>query len=174
MKNLELDKSLLTHAFVEPRKTKLFGSQEVVSGKGIKIKLSDGRELIDGLSGLWNINVCLGMHEMAEAAHKQMKKLPFYPSAFEYTTEPPIKLAQKLIKILPRKSGISKFTFGLTGSDANETAFRIARMYHTIRGESKRIKIISRKYSYHGFTKAALGATRITLNHLWEQQDPSL
>ena len=74
MKNLELDKSLLTHAFVEPRKTKLFGSQEVVSGKGIKIKLSDGRELIDGLSGLWNINVGHGKHEMAEAAHKQMKR----------------------------------------------------------------------------------------------------
>ena len=51
--------------------------------------------------------------------------------------------------------------FGLTGSDANETAFRLARMYHTIRGESKRTKIISRKYSYHGFTKAALGATRL-------------
>lgn len=174
MKNLELDKSLLTHAFVEPRKTKLFGSQEVVSGKGIKIKLSDGRELIDGLSGLWNINVGHGRHEMAEAANKQMKKLPFYPSAFEYTTEPPIKLAQKLIKILPKKSGISKFTFGLTGSDANETAFRLARMYHTIRGEGKRIKIISRKYSYHGFTRAALGATRIPLYHLWEQPDPSL
>ena len=77
-----------------------------------------------------------------------MKKLSFYPSAFEYTTEPPIKLAQKLTKILPKKSGISKFMFGLTGSDANETAFRLARMYHTIRGESKRTKIISRKYSY--------------------------
>jgi adenosylmethionine-8-amino-7-oxononanoate aminotransferase len=174
MRNLDLDRSLLTHPFIEPRKTKVFGSQEVVGGRGIKIKLSDGRELIDGLSGLWNINVGHGRQEMAEAANKQMKKLPYYPSAFEYTTEPSIKLAQKLSKLLPKKSGINRFTFGLTGSDANETAFRLARMYHTVRGEGKRKKIISRKYSYHGFTKAALSATRIPLYHLWEQPDPNL
>ena len=174
MSNLDLDKKHLSHAYIEPKKLKFYGAKEVVDAKGIRIKLSNGEELIDGLSGLWNVNVGHGRKEIAKAANKQMEKLPYYPSAFEYTTEPPIKLAEKLTSLLPRKSKIEKFIFGLTGSDANETAFRLARMFHTIRGENKRKKIISRKYSYHGFTKSAVSATTLPLYHLWEKPDPNL
>ena len=174
MSNLDSDKKHLSHAYIEPRKLKFYGAKEVVDAKGIRIKLSNGEELIDGLSGLWNVNVGHGRKEIAKAANKQMEKLPYYPSAFEYTTEPPIKLAEKLTSLLPRKSKIEKFIFGLTGSDANETAFRLARMFHTIRGENKRKKIISRKYSYHGFTKSAVSATTLPLYHLWEKPDPNL
>ena len=98
MSNLDLDKKHLSHAYIEPRKSKFYGAKEVVDAKGIRIKLSNGEELIDGLSGLWNVNVGHGRKEIAKAANKQMEKLPYYPSAFEYTTEPPIKLAEKLKK----------------------------------------------------------------------------
>ena len=143
MSNLDLDKKHLSHAYIEPRKSKFYGAKDVVDATGIRRNLSNGEELIDGLSGLWNVNVGHGRKEIAKAANKQMEKLPYYPSAFEYTTEPPIKLAEKLTSLLPRKSKIEKFIFGLTGSDANETAFRLARMFHTIRGENKRKNIIS-------------------------------
>ena len=111
MSNLDLDKKHLSHAYIEPRKSKFYGAKEVVDAKGIRIKLSNGEELIDGLSGLWNVNVGHGRKEIAKAANKQMEKLPYYPSAFEYTTEPPIKLAEKLTSLLPRKSKIEKLTW---------------------------------------------------------------
>lgn len=122
-----------------------------VEGHGIRIKDITGREYIDGLSGLWLKNIGYGRKEVADAAYQQMLKLTYHPSGT--TTVPAVLLAEKLAQLSP---GLTRSFFVSGGSEAVETALKIARAYHVRRGERGRYKIISRKFSYHGATGAAM------------------
>ncbi|GEK58385.1 aspartate aminotransferase family protein [Marinococcus halophilus] len=109
---------------------------------------------LDGMSGLWCVNVGYGREELAEAAKSQMNTLPYYPLSSSHL--PAIKLSEKLNDWL---KGHYKIFFSNSGSEANETAFKIARQYHHQNSKPGRYKFISRYRSYHGNTFAALSAT---------------
>ena len=127
------------------------GPTVITNGSGIRVTDSDGREWIDVNGGYMCVNIGYGRSELADAMREQMNKLVYFPQGS--TTEPLVELAEKIAEIAP---GSLERSWPVTGgSEANETAIKIARAYHRRRGESGRYKIISRRGSYHG----ALGAT---------------
>ncbi|TCP20639.1 adenosylmethionine-8-amino-7-oxononanoate aminotransferase [Scopulibacillus darangshiensis] len=114
----------------------------------------DGNKYLDGMSGLWCVNVGYGRDELADAAHEQLKTMPYYPLSNSHL--PAIVLGEKLNSWLEDDYVIF---FSNSGSEANETAFKIARQYHQQNGDPGRYKFISRYRAYHGNSMGALAAT---------------
>ncbi len=129
----------------------------IESGEGIYLRDSKGRQFVDSMSGLWVVAVGHGRSELADVAREQMAKLG-YANTFAYGTQPAIDLASKLAEITP--SSINRIYFVNSGSEAVETAIRMAKQYHFNRGETKRHKVISRNGSYHGTTAGAMSVNR--------------
>ena len=127
------------------------GPRVIVEGRGVHVTDSDGREWMDVNGGYMCVNVGYGRRELADAMREQMERLVYFPQGA--TTEPMVRLAAKLADIAP--GGLERSWPSTGGSEANETAIKIARAYHKRRGEGGRYKVISRLRSYHG----ALGAT---------------
>ena len=117
---------------------------------------SEGNTYLDAYAGLWNVTVGYGRDEIAEAAYEQMKKLSYYHHM--QVTEPAADLAAKLAEILP--GDLNHIFFANSGSEANETALKIARQYgrQKFPGQN-RYKVIARYQGYHGFTFGAMSAT---------------
>jgi len=172
MKLEDLDRAHLIHPITEFRSHEKKGPTIVTGGEGIRIHTADGASLIDGCSGLWNINIGHGRTEVGDAVAKQMNEVAYYPGFWEFAAEPAITLAARLADLLPQRFEIDHFLFTTGGSDANETNFRIAQTYHAVRGEPKRRKILSRAHSYHGITRAAGSATRLPAYHVFAEPDP--
>jgi putrescine aminotransferase len=126
-------------------------------GSGATLTDVDGREYIDGMASLWNVNVGYGRTELAEAAAAQMKKLAFSSAYGGFGTAPAIELAAKLAELAPGELEVTYFASG--GAEANDTAYKIARLYWTLRGEPERVNIVSRVRDYHGLTYGATSAT---------------
>jgi adenosylmethionine-8-amino-7-oxononanoate aminotransferase len=135
-----------------------------VSGKGVHVTDALGNTSIDGMSGLWLKNVGYGRKEIADAAYEQMLNLTYMPLGT--TTEPTIRLAEKIAQIAPGDMTRSFFTSG--GSEAIETALKLTRAYFKRVGEPNRTKFISRKGSYHG---ATMGALALGGSHLYPKLD---
>ncbi|MFK3959023.1 aspartate aminotransferase family protein [Guptibacillus hwajinpoensis] len=114
----------------------------------------EGNQFLDAMAGLWCVNVGYGREELAQAAFDQLKELSYYP--LTHTHAPAIKLAEKLNEML---GGGYVIFFSNSGSEANETAFKIARQFHEQKGEGSRHKIVSRYRAYHGNTMGSLAAT---------------
>lgn len=114
----------------------------------------NGKKVLDGMSGLWCVNVGYGREELAKAAYDQMVKMAYTPMTQSH--EPAIQLAEKLNEYLDDEYMIF---YSNSGSDANEVAFKIARQYHQQNGEPSRFKFISRYRAYHGNSMGALSAT---------------
>ena len=127
------------------------GPRVITDGRGVHVTDADGREWMDVNGGYMCVNVGYGRRELADAMREQMERLVYFPQGA--TTEPMARLAAKLAEIAPGSLERSWPSTG--GSEANETAIKIARAYHRRRGEPGRYKVISRVGSYHG----ALGAT---------------
>ena len=135
----------------------------LVEGRGAILKDADGREYIDGLAGLWNVNVGHGRAELAEAAAEQMRRLAFNSNYAGASNIPSIRLAERLVHLAyPSSSGVY-FTTG--GAESNESAFKTARYYWKVRGKPDKVKIISRVHGYHGVTMAAMSATGMAVYH---------
>jgi taurine-pyruvate aminotransferase len=126
----------------------------VTEAKGAWITDIHGNQYLDGMSGLWCVNVGYGRTELAEAAYEQLKTMPYYPLSQSHL--PAIKLAEKLNEWL---NGEYVIFFSNSGSEANEAAFKITRQYHQQNGEPSRYKFISRYRAYHGNSMGALAAT---------------
>jgi adenosylmethionine-8-amino-7-oxononanoate aminotransferase len=169
---LALDRAHLIHPMTELRRHEVKGPRLVVGGRGIRLEFGDGRTAIDGFSGLFNINVGHGRREIADAVHAQMEQLAYYPAFWDFSSEPAIRLAERLERLFPRDRELSHFLFTTGGSDANETNIRIARLYHAAQGRPERQKIVSRRQSYHGITRAAGSATRLPAYHALSTPDP--
>ena len=160
--NLEdLDRAHLIHPITHFKTHEEKGPAVVTGGEGIRIHTAGGETLIDGCSGLWNVNVGHGRSEIGDAVSKQMHEVAYYPGFWEFSTEPAIRLAARIADLLPSAYELDHLLFTTGGSDANETAFRMARTYHAVRGAPGRRKIISRSHAYHGITRAAGSATRL-------------
>ena len=124
----------------------------IVGGEGIRVTDSEGETWIDVNGGYGSVNVGYGREEIAEAAYQQMAKISYFPTGT--TTVPTVELARKLAEIA--LGGLSRVFPTSGGSEANETALKIARAYHRRRGEPGRYKVISRRGSDHGTTAGVL------------------
>jgi len=138
-----------------------------VSGQGIMLRDIEGRDYVDGLSGLWNVNVGHGRAELAEAAAEQMKTLAYFSGYAGSATIPSIELAQRLIELTP---GMGAVFFTSGGAEANESAFKTARYYWRVSGKPQKSKIIARMHGYHGVTMQAMSATGIS--SYWKMFEP--
>ena len=163
-----LQESALEHLWVylrEPSDMAEKGDPAIfVSGEGVHVTDALGNTSIDGMSGLWLKNVGYGRKEIADAAYEQMLNLTYMPLGT--TTEPTIRLAEKISQIAPGDMTRSFFTSG--GSEAVETALKLSRAYFKRVGEPNRTKFISRKGSYHG---ATMGALALGGSHLYPKLD---
>ncbi len=128
----------------------------LVSGDGALVTDIEGKEYIDGLAGLWLVNAGHGRAEIAEAYARQASTLA-YASSTQATTIPAIELATRLAELSPGDQTTAFFCSG--GSEAVESAIKIARQYHYFNGEPKRSKIIGRRGSYHGATYGAMSVS---------------
>jgi len=133
------------------------GTHVIVSGSGVFLQDAQGRQLLDGLAGLWCVNVGYGRAEITDVVAAQMRQLAYYPSFFNSTTEPAIRLAARLASLAPPR--VQHTIFCNSGSEANETALKIIRGYWKLRGQPQRTKILSREFSYHGVTLATTSMT---------------
>ena len=129
------------------------GLRIIVEGNGVKLKDFHGKEYFDGFAGLVLVNVGHGREEIARAVYDQLSTL-HYANTFAYTTIPVIKLAEKVASLTPGDLNRVFLTSG--GSEAVETALKIALQYHVNRGEPQRTKFIARRGSYHGVSLGAL------------------
>jgi adenosylmethionine-8-amino-7-oxononanoate aminotransferase len=128
----------------------------LVAGHGCMVVDAQGREYLDALSGLWLVNVGHGRAAIAEAMARQAKTLA-YASASRAVTLPAVQLATLLAQLTP--GDLSTVLFSSGGSEAVESALKITRQYHTLRGEPERYKIIARRGSYHGATYGAMSVS---------------
>ncbi|MEO0542469.1 MAG: aspartate aminotransferase family protein [Pseudomonadota bacterium] len=141
------------HPFSDHKDLRTEGSRMIVRADGPFVYDALGNEILDGMAGLWCVNIGYGHHELADVAAEQMRELPYYNSFFRCTTPTPVLLAEKLASIAP--DHINQVFFGSSGSEANDTALRIARHFWVLEGKPEKNKIISRKWAYHGSTIAA-------------------
>jgi adenosylmethionine-8-amino-7-oxononanoate aminotransferase len=169
----QLDRAHLIHPITEFRVHEVKGPRVIVGGKGIRLETADGGTVIDGFSGLFNINVGHGRTEIADAVAAQMRRMPYYPSFWDFSNEPAIRLGERLAALFPADRELDHFLFTTGGSDANETNFRIARLYQAVRGEHERKKVLTRRWSYHGITRAAGSATTLPAYHAFYEPEPT-
>jgi adenosylmethionine-8-amino-7-oxononanoate aminotransferase len=135
----------------------------VVEGRGEMLRTADGKEYIDGLSGLWNVNAGHGRKELGDVAAHQIAKLGF-ASAYSGATNPQAaELAEKLVKI--GYANTSAVYFTTAGAESNESAFKLARFYWKIKGKPNKVKVFSRIHGYHGLTFGAMSATGMAVYH---------
>src|SRR6267378_1109123 len=139
-----------------------------VRGKGATIETLGGERYIDGLAGLWNVNVGHGRAELAEAAAAQMKELAYFSAYTGSSNLPAVQLAEKLIGLAYDNMQAVFFTCG--GAESNESAFKTARFYWKTKGKPDKIKVISRHNAYHGVTQQAMSATGMAA--YWKMFEP--
>jgi putrescine---pyruvate transaminase len=154
---VDLDRLHHLHPFTAHDELHAQGTAIIVRGEGCWLHDAEGRRLFDALAGLWCVNVGYSCTPIVIAVADQMRRLPYYCSFFNTTTEPAIQLATKLATLAPR--GMGHVMFSNSGSEANETALKLIRAYHKLRGNSKRVKILSREFAYHGVTLATTSMT---------------
>ena len=134
-----------------------------VKGRGAILTDAEGKDYIDGLSCLWNVNVGHGRRELAEAAAAQMAELAFVTNYVGATNVPAITLAARLVELAYPNMRSVYFTTG--GAESNESAFKTARFYWKLQDKPAKVKIISRVHGYHGVTMAAASATGMAMYH---------
>lgn len=139
----------LWHPMAHPGAMKKAKPDIVTRGEGCWIWDVDGRKLLDGVGGLWASNLGHSATAVRDAIVAQLDELPFY-NTFRGTSHPrAIELSAKLVKMM-EPDGVASVMFGSGGSDAVETALKLARQYHKLRGEKDRFKFISLRQGYHG------------------------
>jgi putrescine aminotransferase len=149
----QLDAAHYLHPFTDHAQLRQRGGARVmVRGEGIYLWDSDGNQVIDGMSGLWCVNVGYGRASITDAVCRQMRQLPFYNSFFNTTNVPAVQLAALLAELAPPQCKHVFFT--CSGSEAVDTVVRMVRRYWQIVGKPGRQVIISRHNAYHGSTLA--------------------
>jgi putrescine aminotransferase len=158
---LEADRRYIVHPLHHPDDHKQ--PLVIVEGRGAMLRDAEGREFIDGLAGLWNVNIGHGRAELAEAAAAQMKKIAFASAYIGATNEPAVRLGEKIVKHAYANTAAVYFT--TAGAESNESAFKTARYYWKVKDKPDKVKIVSRIHAYHGVTMAAMSATGMAAYH---------
>ncbi len=153
--------------FSDFKQLKEVGPRIVTHAKGVYLWDSEGHKILDGMAGLWCVAIGYGRDELADAASKQMRELPYY-NLFFMTAHPPVlELSKVIAQIAPE--GMNHVFFTGSGSEGNDTMLRMVRHYWAIKGQPEKKVIISRKNGYHGSTVA--GASLGGMTYMHEQGD---
>jgi len=139
------------------------GPLVITEGDGVFVRDEDGKMYLEGLAGLWNASLGFSERRLAEAAYRQMLKLPFYHTFAHKSIDIGIELAEKLLSIAP--APMSKVFFVNSGSEANDTVVKLVWYYNNAAGRPRKKKIISRTKAYHGVTVASASLTGLPNNH---------
>ncbi|MGH9103514.1 MAG: aspartate aminotransferase family protein [Acidimicrobiales bacterium] len=158
---LRNDLPALLHPFARPA-APAASYIDIVSAKGSEVTDSAGRTYFDALASLWYCNVGHGRPEIADAVSRQLRTLDAFHTFDRFTNPPTEELAEKLAALAPMQDSRVFFTCG--GSESVETALKLVRMAHFLRGEPDRTVVISRRPSYHGVTYGAMTATGLPAN----------
>ena len=161
----ELDLTHHLHPFTDQKELRSQKPRIIVRGEGIYIYDNDGKKYLDGMAGLWCVNIGYGRSELAIAAKKQMEELPYYNTFFQTSHPPAIELATKLASLAPED--LDHVFFSGSGSEANETNIRLVRHYWASLGKPEKSFIVSRKNSYHG---SSMGAASLGGMHTMHAQ----
>lgn len=121
----------------------------VTGGEGVRIRDVDGHEVVDGVGGLWNVNLGYSCQPVKDAIAAQLDRLPYY-SIFRGTSNDCVIELAEMLRAFFAPDGLTRAFFTSGGSDSVETALRLARQYHKIRGQPGRVKFLSLKKGYHG------------------------
>ena len=155
------DAAHLIHPVTSPKDLANGDLRVIVEGDGLFIKDDKGNTLIDGFAGLWCVAVGHGRKEIADAIAEQLATLE-YGTTFHGQSHPKaIELAEKLSQMFDPSYGLNHVMFSSGGSEANETNFKMVRLYWALKGENRRKTIVARNHGYHGLTIATMTATGI-------------
>ena len=155
------------HPMGQPRDSMEHPPRIITGAEGVRIRDLDGNEVIDGVGGLWCVNLGYSNDVVKDAIAKQLYDLPYY-SGFAGTSNPPAIEASYMVREMYAPDGMSRVFFTSGGSDSVDTALRLARQYHRLRGEPTRTKFLSLKRGYHGthFGGASVnGNNRFRINY---------
>ena len=140
------------HPFTDHKALMEKGTRIITHADGVYLWDSDGNKILDGMAGLWCVNVGYGRQELVDAATDQMEELPYYNNFFQTTHPPAIELSKALVDISP--SQFNHVFFTNSGSEANDTVVRMVRHFWALEGKPEKTVIISRENAYHGSTVA--------------------
>ncbi len=151
------------HPYTNLKLHETAGPLVIAEGDGVFVRDENGKSYLEGLAGLWCVSLGFSERRLAEAAYRQMLKLPFYHTFAHKATDIGIELAEKLLSIAP--APMSKAFFVNSGSEANDTAVKLVWYYNNAMGRPLKKKVISRTKSYHGVTVASASLTGLPNNH---------
>ena len=121
----------------------------ITGAQGVRITDVDGHEVVDGVGGLWNVNLGFSCQPVKDAIARQLDVLPYY-STFRGTTNDAVIELSEVLRDFYAPDGLTRAFYTSGGSDSVETALRLARQYHKVKGEEGRTKFLSLKKGYHG------------------------
>jgi putrescine---pyruvate transaminase len=159
----QLDRQHYLHPFTDYKFLHGKGARVIVKAEGVYLYDSDGNRILDGMAGLWCVNLGYGRRELAEAAYRQMLELPYYNSFFQTAHPPVIELAKQLVDLTPPQ--FNRVFFTGSGSEGNDTVVRLVRRYWDLLGQPERKVIISRVNAYHGSTMAGASLGGMAFMH---------
>jgi 4-aminobutyrate--pyruvate transaminase len=139
------------------------GPMVITEGHGVFVRDEDGKEYLEGLAGLWCASLGFSERRLADAAYRQLLKLPYYHTFASKAHDTGIELAEKLLSIAPVP--MSKVFFVNSGSEANDTVVKLVWYYNNALGRPKKKKILARIKGYHGVTVASASLTGLANNH---------
>ncbi len=144
----------------------------IVSAKGAYVTDSEGNRMIDGIGGLWCVNVGHGREEIIDAITRQLQTLDYYSTFYNFTHPTAAALADRLAALAP--GSLNRVYFGNSGSVANDTAIRILHHYNNRLGRPNKKKILSRIGAYHGSTHLAMAMTTPAYSEGWDTASKGL
>ena len=155
------------HSYTNARAHEEHGPLIIERGQGVRVFDNTGKGYIEAMAGLWSVAVGFGEQRLADAAHAQMSKLPFYHTFTHKGHGPSADLAERLVQLQPENldAPFTKVLFTNSGSEANDTVVKLVRYWANARGLASKKKIISRIRGYHGVTLASASLTGLPYNH---------
>ena len=151
------------HPFTDTKQLAEVGCRVITRADGVYIWDSEGRRLLDGMAGLWCVNVGYGRKELADAANKQLLELPYYNNFFMTSNPPAIELSKLIAEVAPPH--INHVFYTNSGSEANDTIIRLVRRYWDLDEKPEKHMIISRFDAYHGSTIGAASLGGLSAMH---------
>ncbi len=162
-----MDAAHYLHPFTDHKDLGARGARIIERAQGVYLWDSEGNQILDGMAGLWCVNIGYGRTELAEVAYKQMLELPYYNSFFQCANPPAVHLAKAIAEVAPAHMNHVFFTG--SGSESNDTVLRMVRRYWDLKGKPGKKTIISRINGYHGSTVAGASLGGMSVMH--EQGD---
>lgn len=148
----DLSRRHLLAPFTDYRQLNEKGARIITRAEGVHLWDSEGQRILDGMAGLWCVNVGYGREELVEAASRQMRELPYYNLFFQTAHPPALELAKTIAELAPE--GMNHVFFTGSGSEANDTVLRLVRHYWATKGQPEKRVVIGRWNGYHGSTLA--------------------